>query len=80
MAQLPIPDKIPMGDWLARCEAFFEVHKTEFSRTTQAWVSEMFRLYNDKMLPRENGMYCSSCCGRVYKRLREQYEKMKDQK
>lgn len=76
MTTLPIPNIIPIEEWTARCKVFFDEHKTEFSRTSQAKVSEMFRLHNDKLLPRENGMFCSSCCGRVYKRLKTEYEKI----
>lgn len=76
MTQLQPPDRIPMPEWLTRCETYFDEHKTEFSRTTQAKVVELFTLHNDKILPRENGMYCSACCGRVYRRLNAEYEKI----
>ncbi len=71
------PNKIELEQWLIRCEAFYKLHPSEYSSTTGAQVSEMFELHNDKLSPNEKGKWCSKCCGRVYKRLHQYYQKLK---
>lgn len=76
MSQLPPPNRIPIDQWILRCKSFYDAHPSEESRTVNHAIKEMFELYNDKYLPRENGMYCSTCCNRVYRRLKHEYEKI----
>lgn len=74
MSQLPPPNRIPQDEWLKRCEALFIAIPTDQSSTTMQAIKELFTLWNDKYLPRENGMYCSKCANRVYVRLKANYK------
>lgn len=74
MTTLPPPNRIPLNEWLTKCESFFNKYPQDSGTPTMAEIKEMFTLHNDKLLPRETGMYCSSCCNRVYKRLKEEYK------
>lgn len=79
MSQLPPPNRIPMDQWLTRCAAIFVAIPNEWSVTTGANIKELFTLWNDKYNPRENGMYCSKCCHRVWTRLKANYENIINQ-
>lgn len=69
---------IDLNEWLIRCEKFFNDHPNEYVRTSMSQINEMFDLHNDRLSPKENGRYCSKCCGRVYRRLKQHYEKLKN--
>lgn len=72
------PNRIPEEEYLKRIETFFEIHKTEFMRIEANQITEMFILHNDRLTPNETGRSCSTCRGRVYRRLLAHYESIKN--
>lgn len=78
MSQLPPPNRIEDSEYLTRLDTFFSIHTTENVRIEQHQVTEMFLLYNDKILPRESGRSCGACRGRVYRRLKMHYDELKN--
>lgn len=77
MAQLPPPNRIANDLYLLRMNKFFEIHPNEHGRIEAHQVTEMFELYNDKLLPRETGRSCGGCRLRVYRRLLAHYQTIK---
>lgn len=70
------PNSIPLDAWLTRCEDFFS--KQGYTSTiSKPMIDEMFTLYNDRISPHEAGRACSGCRARVYKKLRNEYERLK---
>ena len=74
MNQLPPANRIPRDEWITRCDTFFVKYPHMFGAVPRSDINELFTLHNDKLTPRETGKYCSSCCGRVYERLKQQYK------
>lgn len=77
MTHLPPPNRIPLEQWIERCKRFFDKYPNGSGTPTMAEIKELFELHNDKLLPRENGFYCSSCCNRVYTRTKNEYQNKK---
>lgn len=50
--------------------------KTETADNAQ--TRDLFNLHNEKFKPRETGRHCSSCRSRVYNRMKEYYNSIKD--
>lgn len=66
-------NNIPEDDYRRRIIALMD-GLDPHSIQPRSIVEEMFKLYNDRMLPRENGLSCGGCRNRVYKRMKEHYE------
>ncbi len=73
-----IANLIPDDMFMLRCKILFERVPNEETNIYASEVTEMFNLYNDKMLPRESGRSCPSCRLRVYRRLKNFYEPLKN--
>lgn len=71
------PSRIELEQWLERCENFFASHSMQ-SVITPSARQEMYDLWNDRNLPREQNSGCGSCITRVYKRLKNDYERRKE--
>lgn len=41
-------------------------------------TEELFLLYNYRFSPQENGKHCAACRSRVYNRLKQYYDTIKD--
>lgn len=68
------PMAIPEVDWINRTTSLVEGLRGKGRVTQQSIIDEMFELYNDRFLPRENGKHCGGCRGRVITKLRQHYE------
>lgn len=42
-------------------------------------TDELFLLYNHRFMPQENGKHCASCRTRVFNRMKEYYDSIKDE-
>lgn len=68
------PFTIPQDEYDTRVKQLMEklvkTEKTQYASETD----ELFRLYNDRNLPQENGKSCGMCRARVFKRMKSYYE------
>lgn len=73
-----IPNSIPEDEYKRRVrELIPNLAKTMTADGPQ--TEELFKLYNDRYSPRENGKHCAACRQRVFNRLKAYYETIKDE-
>lgn len=74
---LPIPNKIPMDQFIDRCFKFFnEVKDTDINISAQH-NNELHDLHNDQIAPQENrNTGCQACRMRAFNNLKNYYENL----